>query len=218
MANIILDNAKGRKNGGGYNTIIDELFKQIKSEKIDIGEDMIKKYLSTPGTDKHVFIDNSLSNEMKNFIADNIPELMGSIKTPTPHMVSKLFDDYGTVNKSGNVNRNFTEITKHWLGYTEYFIENHVTLNPRTVKLLKAEAMRRKGAAPAILIAVLRRADSIAKQLEKKKNGGGGSYISFEPPKVRVMNSDWVSGPKKEKSAVSVQPDADADDDELEAD
>ncbi len=208
MAMLKLLLAEDKKNDG--KNAAEEIFEQLKAEKVQISDDLLKAYLLAPNVKKEPFIDDSLSDEMKDFVADNLPREMEHIDTPTPHMVAKLFDEFGDVDEQGKVNYFFTETVKKWLGYKSYFFEQNdvdTEPNPHTVKMLKAEAMKRRGVAVAIIIAIFRRLAALKKKMATSTER---SYTSFDSPKIRMINPKWLPK-KKQKGAVAapVEPEDD---------
>src|SRR6185437_11451337 len=208
---LMLDNDKYGKD------TIEALFEQLKAEKIRIGDDIIKAYLSAPNVDKKKIINDSLSDAMKDFVADHFSYYMDSIATPTPHMVEKLFDEYGSIDDKGRLDYHFWSTVKRWFGYNDYWFRksdaNKVS-NPQTVSLLKAEAVKRKGVALAMVLAVFRHIEALKKKVSEK---GITEYESFDAPKVQFVNKSWLPKGKKKKFEPEPEPEPEAND-EVEGD
>lgn len=185
---ILLD----RKND---KSLIEDLVEQMQDEKIEIGDELTKAYLLSPEAKKELVINDSMSNEMKDFVADHVPYEMDHISTPTPHMMSRLFEAFGDIDENGKVNYFFTDIVKHWLGYRSYYVEKDGVVDTNVVRMLKAEAMRRKGVAIGIVVAILRRMAALAKKVQ-----AGEQHLSFDSPKIRMVNPGWIPKKKGKKN------------------
>jgi hypothetical protein len=114
----------------------------------------------------------TFSDAMKDYAVDHNPFDIDDFPTPTPHMVEVLFDKFCKIDREKDINWTFARAFRIWVKKSD----------SRAAKLIKAEAMRRKGMALVIT-------RTMFKELHDVRNKkGDGVHLPLSPP-VTILRS-----------------------------
>jgi hypothetical protein len=158
-----------------------EMVGEIRRDGHKISNEVMQVLLSSGSKDVSTLIDDSMDDEMKDWVADHKPDSLDHFRMPTPHVVEVTYDTYGKINQNGRdkgqVDYHFSKIFARWFNSENSYWFKYKA-NPVAERLAKAEAMRRKGDALKITLAMFRHIQT----LRNKKNDG---YLSVGTPGVR---------------------------------